>query len=207
MNNLAPIVLFVYNRPTHTRKCLESLTKNDLSDESELFIYADGYKDGICGDQLHEIKKVRSIIKEKQWCRKVHIIERKTNIGLANSIIQGVTEIVNLYGKIIVLEDDFFGDEKDVVIGVVGCVLQGPCKEVHLIVFAFLKLGHQNICVIDGAKTDDNRNSKNNPLEVGIVLIEVHAGQTNRFIHEPMKVQKKLPERLEATPVMMVLLP
>jgi ubiquinone/menaquinone biosynthesis C-methylase UbiE len=106
MNNLAPIVLFVYNRPTHTRKCLESLTKNDLSDESELFIYADGYKDGICGDQLHEIKKVRSIIKEKQWCRKVHIIERKTNIGLANSIIQGVTEIVNLYGKIIVLEDD-----------------------------------------------------------------------------------------------------
>jgi len=39
---LAPIVLFVYNRPWHTRQTLEALSKNVLADQSQLFVYADG---------------------------------------------------------------------------------------------------------------------------------------------------------------------
>lgn len=103
---LAPIVLFVYNRPWHTRKTLESLEANDLSKESELFIYADGPKENATSEQLEKIKETRSLIREKNWCGKINIIEREKNMGLANSVITGVSEIINKFGKVIVLEDD-----------------------------------------------------------------------------------------------------
>jgi hypothetical protein len=103
---LAPIVLFVYNRPEHARKTLESLEKNDLAKESDLFIFADGPKNGITEEQIEKIKEVREIIREKKWCANIHITEREKHLGLAGSIIAGVTEIVNKFGKIIVLEDD-----------------------------------------------------------------------------------------------------
>ncbi|GFO77211.1 hypothetical protein BPLS_P5523 [Bathymodiolus platifrons methanotrophic gill symbiont] len=38
---LAPIVLFVYNRPSHTQQTIEALKKNDLAIESELIIYTE----------------------------------------------------------------------------------------------------------------------------------------------------------------------
>jgi len=103
---LAPIVLFVYNRPWHTRKTLESLAVNNLSDESELFIFADGPKENASSEQIEKIIETRKIIRERKWCYKVNIIEREHNGGLANSVITGVTEIVNKFEKIIVLEDD-----------------------------------------------------------------------------------------------------
>jgi hypothetical protein len=105
-NNLAPIVLFVYNRPVHTQQCLQSLCENDLANQSELFIYADGPKEGASVEQLQKIIDVKKLIKEKKWCRKVHIYERDNNMGLANSIIEGVTDVVNKFGKVIVIEDD-----------------------------------------------------------------------------------------------------
>lgn len=102
----APIVLFVYNRPYHTRRTLEALSRNELAIESDLFIFADGAKENATSEQLHQIEETRKVIKEKQWCKNVEIIESTKNKGLANSIIDGVTKIVNQYGKIIVLEDD-----------------------------------------------------------------------------------------------------
>lgn len=39
---IAPIALFVYNRPRHVRYCIESLQKNFFADKSELFIFSDG---------------------------------------------------------------------------------------------------------------------------------------------------------------------
>lgn len=104
--NLAPIVLFVYNRPEHTERTLEALMKNQLASESELFIFADGAKTGASADTLKNIEKTRDIIQQKKWCGKISIIESKTNKGLAESVIEGVTKIVNEFGKVIVLEDD-----------------------------------------------------------------------------------------------------
>lgn len=103
---LAPIVLFVYNRPLHTLQTLEALTANELADVSVLYIYADGPKANAQIETREQIVEVKKIIRQKQWCKEVHIIESPTNKGLADSIIDGVTEIVNKYGKIIVLEDD-----------------------------------------------------------------------------------------------------
>ncbi len=103
MQNFAPIALFVYNRPEHTRRTLKFLKQNLLADESRLFIYSDAAKD--VAQQLN-VDEVRGIIREVDGFKTVEIIERKSNFGLANSIIDGVSKLVNEYGKVIVFEDD-----------------------------------------------------------------------------------------------------
>ena len=108
MQNLAPIALFVYNRPEHTRRTLNYLQKNLLADESRLFIFSDGAKTD--ADQA-KVEEVRQIIKEVSGFKSVKIISSKTNLGLANSIIKGVTQLVNEYGKVIVFEDDLLSSQ------------------------------------------------------------------------------------------------
>lgn len=103
MDNLAPIILFVYNRPDHTKQTIEALQKNELAKESELFIYSDEAKNEEAQERVDE---VRAYINGVQGFKKVTIVKREKNWGLADSIIDGVTKIVNEYGKIIVLEDD-----------------------------------------------------------------------------------------------------
>jgi len=103
IGTLAPIVLFVYCRPWHTRQTVEALRKNELASQSELFVFSDGPKDNKVGEKVNE---VRNYIRTIDGFKKITIIERDVNWGLANNIIDGVTKIVNEYGKIIVLEDD-----------------------------------------------------------------------------------------------------
>lgn len=100
---LAPIVLFVYNRPWHTEQTIEALQKNKLASESELFIFSDAAKNA---HAIKKVQEVRNYINSIDGFKKITIIEREINWGLANSIIDGVTKAVNEYGKIIVLEDD-----------------------------------------------------------------------------------------------------
>jgi acetyltransferase-like isoleucine patch superfamily enzyme len=100
---LAPIVLFVYNRPWHTQQTVEALQKNDLAAESHLFIYADGAKNE---EALPKVNEVRQFIKTISGFKEITIIERDRNWGIEENVINGVTKIVNEYSKIIVLEDD-----------------------------------------------------------------------------------------------------
>ncbi len=103
---LAPVVLFVYNRPEHTRQTLGALSRNTLADQTVLYIYADGPKPNATAEELKQISEVRQLIRSSKWCGEVHIKEQELNKGLADSIIMGVTETVNNHGKVIVLEDD-----------------------------------------------------------------------------------------------------
>ena len=108
--NLAPIALFAYNRPKHLQRTVEALKKNELADKSELFIYSDGTKDlkdsKKNGELGNNINQVRKYAKSIDGFKKVNIIEREENLSLANSLIAGISEVVNDYPKIIVLEDD-----------------------------------------------------------------------------------------------------
>jgi hypothetical protein len=103
MGFLSPIVLFVYNRPGHTKLTIEALKKNRLAGDSKLFIYSDGPKDGRA---VNKVKEVRDYLKQINGFKEIVIVERDKNWGLANSIIDGVTTLVNEYGSLIVLEDD-----------------------------------------------------------------------------------------------------
>jgi hypothetical protein len=100
---LAPIVLFTYNRPWHLMQTVSALLKNSLASESEIFIFSDGPKDE---NDVPKVAEVRKYIKTIKGFKRVEIIERDKNWGLANNIIDGITKIVNQYGKVVVLEDD-----------------------------------------------------------------------------------------------------
>jgi putative methyltransferase (TIGR04325 family) len=104
--NLAPVILFVYNRPTHTHRTLLALSANDLAQESHLYIYCDGPKANADPEIRRKIDETRILVKSKNWCKEVTVIEKDKNDGLSNSIINGVSEILEKWGRVIVLEDD-----------------------------------------------------------------------------------------------------
>lgn len=100
---LSPILLFVYNRLTHTQRCVEALLRNPLASESKLFVYSDGAKDA---SQQETVNEVRNYIHSISGFKNIIVIERNENWGLARNIIDGVTTQINQYGRVIVLEDD-----------------------------------------------------------------------------------------------------
>jgi hypothetical protein len=102
----APILLFVYNRPLHTRAVLEALRNNTLAGDSVLYIYADGPKENATDQDRKNIDEVRALLQEEQWCKEVYIRRSEKNKGLAPSVIEGVTDILKEYDRVIVLEDD-----------------------------------------------------------------------------------------------------
>ncbi|RYF25888.1 MAG: glycosyltransferase [Flavobacteriales bacterium] len=103
MQNFAPIALFVYNRPKHTERTIKFLQQNELASESRLFIFSDGAK---TNDDEEKVKAIREFLKTVDGFKSVEIIESKTNMGLANSVIAGVTKLTGTYGQVIVFEDD-----------------------------------------------------------------------------------------------------
>lgn len=103
MNSLAPIILFVYNRLEHTKKTVESLKNVSGSSDSELYIFSDGAKNE---NDIGKVEAVRKYLTSIVGFKSVNIFKRENNLGLANSVINGVTEIINKYEKAIVLEDD-----------------------------------------------------------------------------------------------------
>lgn len=100
---LAPIILFVYNRLGHTKQTIQALKINKLSEESDLIIFSDGPRSN---DQIADVANVRAFIKSITGFKSVNIIEREKNYGLANSIIDGVSQTCSQYGSAIILEDD-----------------------------------------------------------------------------------------------------
>jgi hypothetical protein len=103
MQNLAPIALFVYNRPDHTRRTISYLQQNLLADESRLFIFCDAAKTDA---DKPKVEQVRQLVNDVSGFKSVKIVLRNHNLGLAESIISGVTQLVYEYGKVIVFEDD-----------------------------------------------------------------------------------------------------
>lgn len=99
----APILLFVYNRPEHTRRVIESLKANTEAADSELFIYADQARSET---DIQQVSEVRRLIRSTDGFKQVTVIEREKNWGLARNVIDGVTTQVNAHGRVIVLEDD-----------------------------------------------------------------------------------------------------
>ncbi|WP_114941101.1 glycosyltransferase family A protein [Mucilaginibacter endophyticus] len=103
MQNIAPIALFVYNRPDHTRRTISYLQQNLLADESRLYIFCDAAKTDA---DRPKVEQVRQLVNDVSGFKSVKVIVREHNLGLAESIISGVTQLVYEYGKVIVFEDD-----------------------------------------------------------------------------------------------------
>lgn len=99
----APVALFTYNRPEHTKATLEALARNSLADETEVHIFSDGPK---TGEDRIGVETVRKLLQGVSGFATVRIVPRNENLGLANSIILGVSQLLDVYENVIVLEDD-----------------------------------------------------------------------------------------------------
>lgn len=98
-----PIILFVYARPTHTRRALAALAANAGAQESELIVFADGAR------SVHDagrVQEVRAAVRSQTGFKSVRLVERSANLGLAKNIITGLNEVFSLHESAIVLEDD-----------------------------------------------------------------------------------------------------
>ena len=103
MMELAPILLFVYNRPKHVERGLASLLQNAEAGSSELYVFSDAARTEA---EEEAVREVRNIVHATTGFKQIHVIERTENWGLARNVIGGVSTIVNQYGRVIVLEDD-----------------------------------------------------------------------------------------------------
>ena len=102
----APLVLFVYKRADKLERCLKALEDNYEVENTDLYIFCDGPKSDVDIPSVQEVRKLVLSYSKMTKFKKVNIIESEQNRGLANSIINGVSEVVKKYGKVIVLEDD-----------------------------------------------------------------------------------------------------
>jgi hypothetical protein len=99
----APITLFTYARPDHTQRTVEALLRNPGVNEHDLIVYSDASR---TPDKAQAVATVREYLQTITGFRSVTIRPRPHNYGLAKSIIEGVTEVLARYERIIVLEDD-----------------------------------------------------------------------------------------------------
>lgn len=99
----APIVMFTYCRLENTCETVEHLLRNEEAKKSDLIIYSDAPNNEKAFDG---VRNTREYIHSISGFKSIKIIEREKNMGLANSIVDGVTSVVNQYGRVIVLEDD-----------------------------------------------------------------------------------------------------
>ena len=99
-----PVALFVYNRPSHARLALESLSRCKRLDQCSLRIYCDGARNDTDTEDVAAVRRVAH-----EWADRLggEVVEREANLGLARSIVTGVTDLCKSHGRVIVLEDDF----------------------------------------------------------------------------------------------------
>lgn len=99
---LAPVVIFAYDRVDHLKATINALRDNFLAPITDVYVYSDGPKPGVEGS----VSKVREYLSCVAGFKSITVKYSENNQGLAKSIISGVTEIINEYGRVIVLEDD-----------------------------------------------------------------------------------------------------
>lgn len=104
--NYAPIVMFVYNRADHFEQTYRALSNCPEAKESELFVFSDGAKSEAGAAKVQDVRNVLYAAKKEKAFKEFHIVENPINWGLAKSVIDGVTQVIEQYGTVIVVEDD-----------------------------------------------------------------------------------------------------
>jgi len=100
---LAPVVMFAYSRPDHLRRAVASLLRNPECERTHIHFFCDGPK---TPEVQGQVDAVRRCIESVRGFASVTRVYRDRNLGLAESVIDGVTRVVGQYGRVIVLEDD-----------------------------------------------------------------------------------------------------
>lgn len=101
----APIILFAFNRLEALKATMESLLRNEECKDSVLYVFVDGPRLEK-QEEAEIVKRVCSYVRGITGFKKLYYEFSQQNKGLSKSIIEGVTKIIRMYGKAIILEDD-----------------------------------------------------------------------------------------------------
>jgi len=101
----APIVLFAFNRLELLKACVASLLNNTEAAETDLIVFVDGPRANKEGE-VEKVDAVRQFVSGITGFKSLETHFSEDNKGLGPSIIDGVTDVINRYGKAIVIEDD-----------------------------------------------------------------------------------------------------
>ncbi|MBM4863208.1 glycosyltransferase [Vibrio parahaemolyticus] len=104
MKHFAPVVVFAFNRPDNVFSLLNSLIRCDGSKYTEVYIYIDGHRELSEQKVVHRTYSI--CLEYLNYFKSVKIIRRNENLGLAKSLKSGISDVLELHEKIIVLEDD-----------------------------------------------------------------------------------------------------
>ena len=104
--SVAPIILFTYNRPEHTRITLEYLSRCELAERSTLYVFCDGPKPEASVEIRQKIDAVKEVLHSRQWTGEVIVESADTNKGLYRNVTEGVDRVVRKHGRCICIEDD-----------------------------------------------------------------------------------------------------
>ncbi len=99
----APLAIFAYNRPDHLCRCLDSLLANPEASKTPVFVFSDGAKSDL---DRPAVEQVRSIVGTLKGFASVRLVAQEKNLGLAPSIISGISTVLETYDQLIVVEDD-----------------------------------------------------------------------------------------------------
>jgi hypothetical protein len=103
MKEISPVIIFAYKRLTSIKKVIAALQNCLLADQSDIFIFSDGPKSE---NEIQQVALVRDELSKITGFKSVTLNFSKEHKGLANSIIEGVTKVFEMYDSVIVLEDD-----------------------------------------------------------------------------------------------------
>lgn len=136
-DDYAPIALFVYNRLDNVREVINALVKNFGAEKTNLYIFSDAPR---YHHHIRAVLDVRDYLKTLSGFKNITIIERDRNYYIEKNIIEGVTAIVNNYGKVIVLEDDGVTDPRFIQFMNACLIFYKEVKKVmHISAFTFIK--------------------------------------------------------------------
>jgi hypothetical protein len=98
-----PVAFFAYNRPTHTARALDALLRCVHRENFEFFFFSDAARDIESGDRVMEVRRVLEIY---AGLFSATVIKQPYNLGLAKSIVGGVSSLCESHGRVVVVEDD-----------------------------------------------------------------------------------------------------
>ncbi|MEV3822110.1 hypothetical protein [Aeromonas dhakensis] len=99
----APIVIFAFNRPAHLKKTVSALSKCELAKSSKVIVFIDGSRDE---EDVPKQKLMLDYLQSVVDFLCVEVRVREKNVGLEINVSSGITDVMNEYGRAIILEDD-----------------------------------------------------------------------------------------------------
>ena len=103
---LAPVMLFTYSRPEHTRKVLDALAGNTLAKETDVYAYTCTPRNEKHAPAVESTKEILRSYLDKGAFKSYTIVDKDPFRPLGPAMVEAVTEVIAKNGRVIVVEDD-----------------------------------------------------------------------------------------------------